>query len=118
MNHQFPVGMPSGAGQPVPSNRYILPQFEERTPYGFKRQDPYTKLFEDRIVFLGVQVDDAAAHEGAAVDRFHRDIDRGIEAEEEPAEGGNHRAEEDCFGSLHDPWGAGGGAWPGRDGRC
>ena len=61
MNHQFPVGMPSGAGQPVPSNRYILPQFEERTPYGFKRQDPYAKLFEDRIVFLGVQVDDAAA---------------------------------------------------------
>ncbi|MCY1159014.1 MAG: ATP-dependent Clp protease proteolytic subunit, partial [Citricoccus sp.] len=55
------VGMPSGAGQPVPSNRYILPQFEERTPYGFKRQDPYAKLFEDRIVFLGVQVDDAAA---------------------------------------------------------
>ncbi|HEY4615887.1 MAG TPA: ATP-dependent Clp protease proteolytic subunit [Citricoccus sp.] len=61
MNHQFPVGMPSGTGQPVPSNRYILPQFEERTPYGFKRQDPYAKLFEDRIVFLGVQVDDAAA---------------------------------------------------------
>jgi ATP-dependent Clp protease, protease subunit len=59
--NQFPVGMPSGAGQPAPSNRYILPQFEERTPYGFKRQDPYAKLFEDRIVFLGVQVDDAAA---------------------------------------------------------
>ncbi|MCB4207377.1 ATP-dependent Clp protease proteolytic subunit [Arthrobacter sp. UM1] len=45
----------------MPSNRYVLPQFEERTPYGFKRQDPYTKLFEDRIVFLGVQVDDASA---------------------------------------------------------
>jgi ATP-dependent Clp protease, protease subunit len=59
--NQFPVGMPSGTGQPAPSNRYILPQFEERTPYGFKRQDPYAKLFEDRIVFLGVQVDDAAA---------------------------------------------------------
>ena len=44
-----------------PSSRYILPQFEERTPYGFKRQDPYTKLFEDRIIFLGVQVDDASA---------------------------------------------------------
>ncbi len=45
----------------VPSARYILPQFEERTAYGFKRQDPYTKLFEDRIIFLGVQVDDASA---------------------------------------------------------
>src|SRR5665811_590383 len=45
----------------APSSRYVLPQFEERTAYGFKRQDPYTKLFEDRIIFLGVQVDDASA---------------------------------------------------------
>jgi ATP-dependent Clp protease protease subunit len=42
-------------------NRYVLPQFEEKTPYGFKRQDPYTKLFDDRIIFMGVQVDDASA---------------------------------------------------------
>lgn len=49
-----------GAGQ-MPTARYILPQFEERTAYGFKRQDPYGKLFEDRIVFLGTQVDDASA---------------------------------------------------------
>jgi len=41
--------------------RYVLPQFEERTSYGMKRSDPYTKLFEDRIIFLGVQVDDASA---------------------------------------------------------
>lgn len=45
----------------MPSSRYILPQFEERTAYGYKRQDPYAKLFEDRIVFLGVQVDDSSA---------------------------------------------------------
>ena len=44
-----------------PSSRYILPNFEERTSYGMKRMDPYTKLFEDRIIFLGVQVDDASA---------------------------------------------------------
>ena len=44
-----------------PSSRYILPQFEERTSYGMKRSDPYNKLFEDRIIFLGVQVDDASA---------------------------------------------------------
>ena len=49
--------LPYGA----PSGRYVLPQFEERTAYGFKRQDPYTKLFEDRIIFLGVQIDDASA---------------------------------------------------------
>lgn len=42
-------------------SRYVLPTYEERTAYGFKRQDPYAKLFEDRIVFLGVQVDDASA---------------------------------------------------------
>ncbi len=45
----------------MPEARYIMPSFEERTAYGFKRQDPYAKLFEDRIVFLGVQVDDASA---------------------------------------------------------
>jgi ATP-dependent Clp protease, protease subunit len=45
----------------LPESRYILPSFEERTAYGFKRQDPYAKLFEDRIIFLGVQVDDASA---------------------------------------------------------
>ncbi|WP_305792418.1 ATP-dependent Clp protease proteolytic subunit [Arcanobacterium buesumense] len=53
--------MPGGSAPQMPSNRYILPNFEERTPYGYKRQDPYAKLFEDRIVFLGVQVDDASA---------------------------------------------------------
>ncbi|GAA5519578.1 ATP-dependent Clp protease proteolytic subunit 2 [Demequina sediminis] len=50
-----------GGGAAAPSSRYILPQFEERTAYGFKRQDPYAKLFEDRIIFLGVQIDDASA---------------------------------------------------------
>lgn len=54
---------PSASVNPaiMPSARYILPSFEERTAYGYKRQDPYAKLFEDRIVFLGVQVDDASA---------------------------------------------------------
>ncbi len=45
----------------LPEARYVFPTFEERTAYGYKRQDPYAKLFEDRIVFLGVQVDDASA---------------------------------------------------------
>ncbi|MGL3804671.1 ATP-dependent Clp protease proteolytic subunit [Paeniglutamicibacter sp. R2-26] len=52
---------PHATSGEMPSARYILPQFEERTPYGFKRQDPYAKLFEDRIIFLGAQVDDASA---------------------------------------------------------
>ena len=56
-------GSPEGrnADQGAPMGRYILPSFEERTAYGYKRQDPYAKLFEDRIVFLGVQIDDASA---------------------------------------------------------
>ncbi|PPI23644.1 ATP-dependent Clp protease proteolytic subunit [Rathayibacter sp. AY1B1] len=53
-------GTAFGSGA-APSSRYILPTFEERTAYGYKRQDPYAKLFEDRIIFLGVQVDDASA---------------------------------------------------------
>jgi ATP-dependent Clp protease protease subunit len=51
----------ASGGVSAPSSRYVLPNFEERTAYGFKRMDPYTKLFEDRIIFLGVQVDDASA---------------------------------------------------------
>jgi ATP-dependent Clp protease protease subunit len=56
-----PSGRLYTPGHPQPSARYILPQFEERTSYGMKRLDPYTKMFEDRIIFLGVQVDDASA---------------------------------------------------------
>lgn len=56
-----PAQMPHGIAPMMPTNRYILPDYEERTPYGYRRQNPYAKLFEDRIVFLGVQVDDASA---------------------------------------------------------
>jgi len=49
------------SGIAVPASRYIVPQFEERTSYGTRSLDPYTKLFGDRIVFLGVQVDDTSA---------------------------------------------------------
>jgi ATP-dependent Clp protease protease subunit len=44
-----------------PTSRYILPEYIERTPYGQKATNPYSKLFEDRIIFMGVQVDDASA---------------------------------------------------------
>jgi ATP-dependent Clp protease, protease subunit len=45
------------------SSRYIVPSFVERTAYGTKSTDPYTKMFEDRIIFLGVQVDDTSAND-------------------------------------------------------
>ena len=44
-------------------NRYVLPSFVERTSYGMKESNPYNKLFEDRIIFLGGQVDDASAND-------------------------------------------------------
>lgn len=55
------AGVFGGGAQFAPQSRYILPQFEERTSYGTKIRDPYSKLFEDRIVFLGVQIDDTSA---------------------------------------------------------
>ncbi|SEG84911.1 ATP-dependent Clp protease proteolytic subunit ClpP [Thermomonospora echinospora] len=43
--------------------RYIVPSFVERTTYGIKEMNPYNKLFEDRIVFLGTPIDDTAAND-------------------------------------------------------
>jgi len=45
------------------TGRYVLPVIEERTSYGFKRLDPYTKLFEERIIFLGQPIDDTIAND-------------------------------------------------------
>jgi len=45
------------------SARYVLPTIEEKTAYGFKRLDPYTKLFEERIIFLGQPIDDTVAND-------------------------------------------------------
>ena len=50
----------------MPNNiqsRYVLPTIEERTSYGYKRLDPYTKLFEERIIFLGQAIDDTVAND-------------------------------------------------------
>src|SRR5882757_8035542 len=45
------------------TGRYVLPSFVERTSYGLEESTPYNKLFEERIVFLGVQVDDTSAND-------------------------------------------------------
>ncbi len=45
----------------TPQSRYILPEFRERHANGERTHNPYTKLFEERIIFLGVQIDDASA---------------------------------------------------------
>ena len=41
---------------------YYIPQWEERTSYGVRRIDPYAKLFEERIIFLGTPISDDIAN--------------------------------------------------------
>lgn len=54
--------LPSGLAPAGPSMDYYIPQWEERTSYGIRRVDPYTKLFEDRIIFLGTPISDDIAN--------------------------------------------------------
>ncbi len=65
--HQMPLGPLGGTAHgnvlSTPQARYILPSFVERTSYGVKESNPYNKLFEERIIFLGVQIDDASAND-------------------------------------------------------
>jgi ATP-dependent Clp protease protease subunit len=46
-----------------PQSRYVLPSFVERTNYGMKESNPYNKLFEERIIFLGAPIDDVVAND-------------------------------------------------------
>ena len=59
----YPAGAAHGHTLSRPEARYILPSFVERTAYGVKESNPYNKLFEERIIFLGVQIDDASAND-------------------------------------------------------
>ena len=45
------------------TSRYIVPEFTEKTANGYKNHNPYTKLFEERIIFLGTQIDDISAND-------------------------------------------------------
>lgn len=53
---------PQGIATADHTMEYIIPQWEERTSYGVRRIDPYTKLFEDRIIFLGTPISDDIAN--------------------------------------------------------
>ncbi|GAB2862242.1 ATP-dependent Clp protease proteolytic subunit [Actinoallomurus bryophytorum] len=48
---------------PEVTARYVLPSYVERTSYGVKEMNPYNKLFEERIVFVGAPVDDTLAND-------------------------------------------------------
>ena len=58
-----PAGPIADLAGHAPQSRYVLPSFVERTSYGVKEMNPYNKLFEERIIFLGVQIDDASAND-------------------------------------------------------
>jgi ATP-dependent Clp protease protease subunit len=60
MNLELPTQL-GGTVTNQPQSRYILPEFRERSANGERVHNPYTKLFEERIIFLGVQIDDASA---------------------------------------------------------
>lgn len=61
-NHMTQPALPGGLAPAGPSMDYYIPQWEERTSYGVRRVDPYTKLFEDRIIFLGTPISDDIAN--------------------------------------------------------
>jgi len=54
--------LPTSVTEASPRMDYYIPQWEERTSYGVRRVDPYTKLFEDRIIFLGTPISDDIAN--------------------------------------------------------
>ncbi len=63
----FDLSGPGGMNVPLhqltaPQANYYIPQWEERTSYGFRRIDPYGKLFEDRIIFIGTPISDDVAN--------------------------------------------------------
>ncbi|MFI8520204.1 ATP-dependent Clp protease proteolytic subunit [Streptomyces sp. NPDC085481] len=43
--------------------RHVLPEFTERTSFGTRTLDPYSKLLQERIVFLGTPIDETAAND-------------------------------------------------------
>ena len=46
-----------------PTARYVLPEFTERSSNGVRTMDPYSKLLQERIIFLGTPIDDTSAND-------------------------------------------------------
>lgn len=60
---EFNPSLIGGTAPSAPQSRYVLPSYVERTSYGVKEMNPYNKLFEERIIFVGVQIDDVSAND-------------------------------------------------------
>ncbi|MDQ2835850.1 MAG: ATP-dependent Clp protease proteolytic subunit [Actinomycetota bacterium] len=63
MSELITPGSAGYGGARSASSRYVLPSFIERTNYGMKESNPYNKLFEERIIFLGAPIDDVVAND-------------------------------------------------------
>jgi ATP-dependent Clp protease protease subunit len=46
-----------------PNSRYVLPQIVEQTSRGERGWDVYSYLFKERIIFLGMPIDDTVAND-------------------------------------------------------
>ncbi|MGW4546417.1 ATP-dependent Clp protease proteolytic subunit [Streptomyces violaceorubidus] len=64
-----------------PSARHVLPEFTERTSSGTRTSDPYSRLLQERIVFLGTPIDETSANDVMAqfLHLEHQAPDRDIE---------------------------------------
>lgn len=59
-----PSSSPGAAALRSAAARYVLPEFTERGSSGVERVlDPYSKLLQERIVFLGTPIDDTSAND-------------------------------------------------------
>jgi ATP-dependent Clp protease protease subunit len=63
MSELIVPGRSAGTAFSGVDSRYVLPSFVERTNYWMKESNPYNKLFEERIIFLGAPIDDVVAND-------------------------------------------------------
>lgn len=52
----------NGLAQPATA-RSVVPRFVEQNSYGTRDYDPYSKMYEERIVFIGTVIDDVTAND-------------------------------------------------------
>lgn len=50
------------ANSNTPSANYLVPMVVEKTSYGERSYDIYSRLLKDRIIFLGTEIDDGVAN--------------------------------------------------------
>lgn len=63
-----------------PEGRYVLPTLIEKTSRGERAVDPYSKLYAERAIFIGVPLDHTAANDVAAqlIQLEHDNPDRDV----------------------------------------